>query len=215
MKIGVGIVEDNEAMSAECVDCLKATRRFRVAGVWQSAEKAKKEILKARPQTVLTYIELPGQRGIDLIRAVKPKLCECQFVMLTGFAETHIVFDALRSGAAGYLLKITPCKKLSRLLLELQRSGSPISAEIARHVVRYFHSVCDTAAVLSPQESRVLDLFSRGLCLKEVSCELGVSFNTANTYARRIYEKLQVTSRGAAVAKYCAMGGPGRDRGSS
>jgi DNA-binding NarL/FixJ family response regulator len=128
-------------------------------------------------------------------------------IMLTVYEETELVFEALKAGATGYLLKRTPPKQLIQAVTEVLEGGAPITSQIARKVVEAFHAPKPAPAgaqlvELSSREKEVLDLLAKGLLVKEIGVKLGLGFGTVRTYVRRIYEKLHVQSRSQAIVKY-------------
>jgi DNA-binding NarL/FixJ family response regulator len=133
-------------------------------------------------------------------------LPETQFVMLTVYEDADHIFDALKAGASGYLLKQTPRGELLAALKQVHAGGSPMTSNIARKVVQSFQQPFQAApaeaADLSAREREVLDLLARGYLYKEIAETLSISLPTVNTYIRRIYEKLHVRSRAQAVARY-------------
>jgi len=124
--------------------------------------------------------------------------------MLTVYENPERIFDALRAGAIGYLLKQKPSEKLLEAIRDAHQGGSPMSSQIARKVVQFFRVSRATEAEgqLSAREVEVLTLLSKGHLIKEIADHLGISFATVRTYIRRIYEKLHVHSRSQAVAKF-------------
>ena len=125
--------------------------------------------------------------------------------MLTVFEDTEKIFTALTAGASGYLLKRMPLSKLSEAIHEVMDGGSPMSAPIAREVVRLLQRIPtagDVNAHLSPREREVLERLAAGRTYKQIANEMGVTIHTVRSYIRRIYEKLHVQSRTEAVAKF-------------
>jgi DNA-binding NarL/FixJ family response regulator len=160
---------------------------------------------------VLVDINLPGQSGIECVRRLKPLMADTQFVMLTVYEDTAHIFDALKAGASGYLLKRTPRGELIAALEQVQAGGSPMTSYIARKVVQSFYRAPAERAEaegLSPREREVLELLARGYFYNEITESLGISMSTVNTHVRRVYEKLHVHSRAQAVAKLAEI--PGR-----
>jgi RNA polymerase sigma factor (sigma-70 family) len=128
--------------------------------------------------------------------------------MLTMYEESALIFDALKAGACGYLLKRTPPAEIVTAIEEAKAGGSPMTPQIARHVVSFFQkeparpasvSLDDT---LAEREREVLQLLAQGYLYKEIAEALQISAHTVNSHLRRIYEKLHVRSRSQAVAKY-------------
>lgn len=129
--------------------------------------------------------------------------------MLTVFEDSDLIFDALRAGATGYLLKSQPPEKLLEAIRDVVAGGSPMSASIARKVVQLVRATNrpETSGTgcqieLSERQRQVLDLLAAGQPYKLIADNLGVSIHTVRSYLRRTYEKLQVHSRTEAVAKY-------------
>jgi DNA-binding NarL/FixJ family response regulator len=202
--IQVSIVEDDDGVRAGLVRLLEKSKDFRLLASYSSAESALAGIPAARPDILLMDINLHAMNGIECVQALHVLDPSLRVIMLTVYENPEQIFDALRAGAVGYLLK----KKLSDDLLEAIRDahqgGSPMSSQIARKVVQYFqNSRTDRAdEQLSAREVEVLTLLSKGHLIKEISDQLGISFVTVRTYIRRIYEKLHVHSRSQAVAKF-------------
>jgi len=213
MPITVSIVEDNEQLRETLARVLNRADGFACVGQHASAEAALVGIPQERPNAVLMDINLPGLNGVECVRQLKQLLPQTQVVMLTAYEDTENIFSSLAAGASGYLLKRSTSTEILEALRDVQNGGSPMSTHIARKVVQSFQaSARPTAAAvaapaaepsedLSPREQEVLNLLSQGFMYKEISDQLGISFETVRTYIRRIYEKLHVRTRTEAVAK--------------
>ncbi len=200
--IRVALVEDDPVQRAEIIELLQTVTHLEVAGAWASAEAAAKGLPSMALDIVLVDIGLPGASGVDLVRQLKPRLPETQFMMLTVFEDAERIFDALEAGATGYLLKKTIPKRLIEAIDELHAGGSPMSGAIARRVVERFQPPASKAraielevAHLSQRECAVLGLLAQGRLYKEIAIELGIALGTVQTYVRRIYVKLHVRNR--------------------
>lgn len=207
MSIKVGIVEDNQSIRQTLAELFDSAPGFSAGPTCASAEEALRLCTQNPPDVVLMDINLPRMTGIDCVRALKRVLPSTQFIMLTVEEESEYVFDALRAGATGYMVKNVPPDRLLSSIEEVHRGGSPMSSQIARLLVRSFHSPTGNASSteaehLSPREQQILDLLARGYRSKEAADELGIGVQTVLTHIRNIYEKLHVHSRAAAVAKY-------------
>jgi DNA-binding NarL/FixJ family response regulator len=124
--------------------------------------------------------------------------------MLTIEEQSERVFESLKAGANGYLVKSAAPKKILESIAEVYNGGAPMSGHIARNVVAAFRKPPDATSpelCLSPREEEVLRLLAKGHRSKEIADELGVGVGTVNTYVRHIYEKLHVRSRAEAVAR--------------
>lgn len=205
--IKVSIVEDDPKAREILVDWINRAEGFRCVSNHGSGEDALAGIPEHQPHVVLMDINLPGMNGPECVRRLKPLLPEAQFLVLTVYEDSDHIFQALQAGATGYLLKQTQRAGLIAALREVNAGGSPMTANIARKVVKAFHQVNapqpqPQAADLSARESEVLQLLAQGYLYKEIADALGISLPTVNTYIRRIYEKLHVRSRAQAVARF-------------
>lgn len=172
------------------------------------AESAIADVASLCPDVALVDINLPGLSGIECVRDLKPRSSKTQFVMLTVYEDSNHIFDALSAGATGYLLKHTTREDLLSSILEVHAGGSPMTSNIARKVVQSLQQSKperDPSEELSKRENEVLVLLAQGYLYKEIADSLGISFQTVNTYIRRIYEKLHVHSRSQAVALFTKL----------
>ncbi len=211
--IQVAIVEDQRDVREGLRFMIHQSPGFRCVAACASAEEALRVLPSARPDVVLLDIQLPGMSGIECIARLQAALPNLQVAMLTVFEDDDKVFEALRAGANGYLLKSTPPDKLLDALRELHAGGSPMSGQIARKVIRQLvegapRPAAETPALpsLSPREREILDLLSKGHRYKEVADRLGISLDTVRTHIRNVYEKLQVHSRAEAMLKVIRPG---------
>lgn len=204
----VSIVEDDASIRQILTEWISRAEGFRCHSVHDSAESALAKLPEEKPRIVLVDINLPGQSGIECVRRLKPTMPDTQFMMLTVYEDTGHIFDALKAGASGYLLKRTPREELIASLKQVQEGGSPMTSYIARKVVQSFYQTPaerNETEGLSPREREVLELLARGYFYKEITEALGISMSTVNTHVRRVYEKLHVHSRAQAVAKLAEM----------
>lgn len=211
VSVSVSIVEDDGSIRQILEGWVNRAAGFKCQSVHGCAESALARLPAEKPAIVLVDINLPGQSGIECVRRLKPVMTGTQFVMLTVYEDSAHIFDALKAGASGYLLKRTPCDELIGSLRQLQDGGSPMTSYIARKVVQSFHQSEPERAMpaegLSPREREVLELLARGYFYKEITEALSISISTVNTHVRRIYEKLHVHSRAQAVAKLAELPG--------
>ncbi|HVY69141.1 MAG TPA: response regulator transcription factor [Verrucomicrobiae bacterium] len=203
--ISVSIVEDVSELRESMAKFFRCSTGFRFVSAYESVESALQGLPNDNPQVVLMDINLAGKSGIECVSRLKPLMPDTQIVMLTVFEDNESIFEALRAGATGYLLKRQAPEKLLEAIQEVMAGGSPMSTSIARKIVRSFQKPAPQGTDLdrlSPREKQVLDLLARGEGYKQIASELGISLDTVRTYIRRIYEKLFVHTRTQAVAKY-------------
>ena len=159
------------------------------------------------PEVVLLDIGLPGMNGIEGIRRIKAISPATHVIMLTVFDDQEKVFNAICAGASGYLLKTADEDAVASAVQEVLQGGAPITPRVARMVLNMFPSRAARPAQdygLSEREREVLELMVHGLVKKEVADRLHVSYHTVDNHFRSIYTKLQVHTRGGAVARAVA-----------
>lgn len=211
MSISVSIVEDDAGVRSSLAKLIDSSAGFRCLSQHPSAESAIQELPKSYPNVILMDINLPGLSGVECVRRLKPILPATQIIMLTVYQNTEHIFNAIAAGATGYLLKQTPPAQLLAAIRDVHGGGSPMSSHIARKIVQSFQKPLPAARDtdnLSPRESEVLDLLSKGYLYKEIAEKLGLSYATVHTHIRHIYEKLHVRSRTEAVARHLGQGRP-------
>ncbi|MGA2747235.1 MAG: response regulator transcription factor [Verrucomicrobiota bacterium] len=203
--ITISIVDDQSELCEKIAAFLHSMAGFKCLSSYANAKEALARLPGEKPDVILMDINLGGISGIECVRQLKPKLPHSQVIMLTVFEDTEKIFAALTAGASGYLLKRMPLPKLAEAIHEVMDGGSPMSAPIAREVVRLLQKIpkpADANAHLSAREREVLESLAAGRTYKHISNDMGVTINTVRSYIRRIYEKLHVQSRTEAVAKY-------------
>jgi DNA-binding NarL/FixJ family response regulator len=204
MSITLAIVEDLDEVRDGLKNFLALSKEFVVLDTFKTAEEALFEVPKLKPDIVIMDISLPGMNGIECIRQVKDKTPSTQFMMFTVYENDEKVFEALKAGASGYLLKNTGLVQLVESLKELHDGGSPMSANIARKLVTLFRDNQKQTAqleTLSNRENEILQLLSKGLLYKEIANELSISVATVRQHIHHIYEKLHVQNRTEAINK--------------
>ena len=204
MPVKVSIVEDNDRVRESLASLIEGARGFRCVGAHRSAEAALKLVPEEKPNVVLMDIHLPRLCGIDCVRKLKAIEPDLLVLMLTAYEDDDLIFQALKAGANGYLVKQTPPSEILAAIEEVHEGGAPMSSNIARKVIQSFHSAGpnEPTETLSPREREILDLLARGYTNKEIADLLSIAFQTVHTHVRNIYSKLHVRSRTEAVAKY-------------
>lgn len=205
MPIKVSIVEDDAKTRNYLAALLDGSDHCKCIGTHATAEAAIKYIPNERPRVVLLDLSLPLRSGLDCIPVLKARLPDTEIIVLTVHDDPKLIFQALETGASGYLTKGEPSVKIVDAIAEVDRGGSPMSSAIARLVVRSFRqrsSRGGDALSLTDRQKQILDLVARGQQTKEIASELSLSESTIRTHFRNIYDKLQVHSRAQAMAKY-------------
>ena len=203
--IPIVLIEDNEPYARALEKFFKLPgSTVECRAIYGSTEQALEEIPKNPPAVALVDINLPGQNGIECIARLKELCPQLVCLILTMYEEDHLIFDALRAGACGYLLKRTPPAEIADAIQVARDGGSPMSPNIARQVVGFFHRTPPPKPdhELTTREQQVLDLLIQGKLYKEISQELGVSIDTVRTHVRKVYDKLHIHSRTEIILKF-------------
>lgn len=206
--VKVSIVEDDDRVRESLANLIGGARSFRCVGAHCSAEAALKSIPVEKPDVVLMDIHLTRMNGIECVRKLKALDPSRLIVMLTAYEDDDLIFQALKAGANGYLLKQTPSADILSAIAEVHSGGAPMSSNIARKVIQSFHQTEQTAAPtekLSPREREILNLLARGYMNKEIAESLQIGYQTVHTHIRSIYSKLHVQCRTQAVAKFLRL----------
>jgi len=205
MAITVSIVEDIQGTRESLVKLLNETPGLRCVADYANAEDALRGIPAEKPDVALVDINLPGMSGIECVAKLKAQMPKLQVLMVTTYEEGGLIFDSLRAGASGYLLKNMPPDELIAAIEQVHAGGAPMSMQIARKVVEHFHRITQPKSdmeKLTPREQEILALLAEGYLYKEIGDRVGVTLNTVKRHLHAIYEKLHVQSRTEATAKY-------------
>ena len=198
------IVEDIGTLRDGYRALIDAAAGFTCAGTFRTMEEALDRIGALRADAVLVDLGLPGMGGIEGIRILKERYPALVLITLTVYDDDDRIFNALCSGACGYLLKKTPPPRLLESIQEAVNGGAPMSPEIARRVVEIFREIRPPEHAdyrLTPHELRLLKLLVEGHDYKSAAAAVGTSFNTVCFHIKQIYGKLQVHSKSEAVSK--------------
>jgi DNA-binding NarL/FixJ family response regulator len=202
--VKVAIVEDDKEIREGLAVLINGSEGFQCVAAYSSAEDALSDLLKKKPDVVLMDINLPHMSGIECTRKLKELRPDLSIMVLTVYDDDESIFESLKAGARGYILKKTPPAKLLESILELYNGGSPISSRIARRVVQTFQVLGTSSEErenLSRRENEILAYLAKGYRYREIAETLFISIETVRTHVRNIYEKLQVRSRTEAVLK--------------
>jgi DNA-binding NarL/FixJ family response regulator len=205
MPITVSIVEDDPGTRENLVLLLGEAKGLKCLGTFATGEDALQGIPLEKPDVALVDINLPGMNGIECVTMLKARMPELLVLMLTTYEQHDLIFKSLRAGASGYLIKNMPPEELIEAFEQVYAGGAPMSMQIARTVVDYFHKTQKSASdleKLTQREQEILSLMAKGLLYKEIADKLGIAFHTVRAHIRRIYEKLHIQSRSQATMKF-------------
>jgi len=203
----VAIVEDNATLRQYLAEFIGGAPGHRCVCACASAEEALVRIPAAQPNVVLMDIHLPGESGIACTARLRQKMPDLQVIMLTVYKDIKMIFQALKAGACGYVLKRSDESEILEAIAEVRAGGAPMTSEVARMVVRSFMETPGNTGPtgtdqLSARELEILALVAEGFANKEIASRLNISNATVRTHLMHIYEKLHVRCRTEAAARY-------------
>lgn len=204
--IKVVIVEDNQTIREGLSALINGTEGYKCVAAFRDCETFLNKLNQLEVDVVLMDIGLPGMSGIEGVAQAVKKNPDLNILMLTIYEDSEKVFDALCSGASGYLVKKTPPAKLLEAIKDAHDGGSPMSSGIARQVINAFKETKaktsnDEDYKLSSREIEVLNLLADGYNYQEIAESIFISVDTVRHHIRNIYKKLHVHSQSEAVAK--------------
>lgn len=163
------------------------------------------EFRKTTPDIVLMDIGLPSISGIEGVRIVKENFEKTEVLMFTVFDDDEKIFEAIKAGASGYLLKKSTPSEIIEAVFSLYHGGAPMSSSIARKVISSFQNSSAVSAKttyeLTTRESEILHSLIEGMSYQKLAEKYFISISTVRTHIKHIYEKLHVNSKAEAVAK--------------
>ena len=203
--ITVAVVEDNPGIRESMLSLFSQVPGYRCVAAYPDAESALEGLRTEIPDVVLMDINLPGCSGIEATRTLRELHPNAHILMLTVYEEGKALFDSLRAGACGYLLKRTAPEKILEAIREARAGGVPLNPQMAAKVARFFQGQAvqeEGVESLSPRERQVLELLAEGHLYKQIAAKLGLTPDTIHEYIKSIYKKLHVHSRTEAVVKF-------------
>lgn len=211
-KLRIAIVEDNPDSASRYKGYIGSSELMECVGTASSVENFMKYVHNFSDLDILLLdIDLPGMSGIQAIPKIKSKIPAVNIVMLTSFSDDETIFQAIRSGAMGYLLKDCTQSELQRMLIAIPDGGSPISPSIARKIINYFSPPKNTFLgtkgedPLTKTERLVVHNLVKGLTYQEIADQMNVSINSVRHHVKNIYKKLHVQSRNKLLDKVKQM----------
>ncbi len=202
--IKVAIYEDNNPLRGLLATIIRESDGFELAGEFDHALDVIPNTLAYAPDVIIMDIDMPGKTGIEAVKEVKQVHPDVEIIMHTVFDDDDRIFNAIKAGATGYLLKNKGLTTLLDSIRQVYEGGSPISPAIARRIL--ISNTNETKKLpndhaLSQKEIQILELLAQGLSYKMVGDKLDIKLDTVRTYIKRIYEKLHVHSVTEAIHK--------------
>ena len=208
--IRVYLVEDQPRLLRDLKRALARRPGLEVVGAALDGETALSEIAGAAPDVLVLDLELPGLSGLDVLGRLGQVDVDVEVLIWTAFQDEERVFEAIRGGASGYLLKDSPPDRIEEAIVEVHRGGTVLQPVIARRFLNLFRSLGRSSAgddcPLSGEEREVLQVVGRGLSNREAGDVLDLTRRRVRSHLRRIYHKLEVRGRVEAVTRAVSRG---------
>lgn len=201
----IGIVEDNKKIRDLIQRYLDMQDDMECPVAVDSVEEMLEYLEEHRkPEVLLMDIQLPGMSGIKGMGIIKSKYPEIEIIMLTIYHDSHKIFDSLKAGASGYLLKHTSLPEIKKAIDNLLKGGAPMSPQIARKVISHFNEEApkkNEDSMLTNREQDIVNGLVDGLSYKLIADRYDISIDTVRAHIRNIYKKLHVNSKAEVIAK--------------
>ena len=205
MEIKVCLFEDNDNLREGLMRLINGTYGFKCVGAFPNCDNLIEKVKSAQPDVVLMDIQMPGMTGIEGVRLLKENYPELKILMETVFDDDEKIFKSICAGAEGYILKHTPPSQILDAIKEIHEGGSPMTPSIANRVLSMMKKSSTGKSVetfdLSYREREILSCLVEGMSYKLIADACTISIETVGTHIKNIYKKLQVHSKGEAVAK--------------
>ncbi len=203
--IKVAIVEDTDEFRHLWCEILNDTEGYSCVGSFDNVQDAVIHLPALNADVILMDINLPPNgNGIDCVRQLRSLCPKTQFLMFTVFQDDENIFEAMKAGATGYILKKMNPAKVFEAIAELHTGGAPMSPAIAKRIMQSFHEkgLSQQAWSLEPHEKKILTLLAKGLQYKEIKTMVQMSLPMVKLTIHSIYQKLEVSNRTEAVNKF-------------
>ena len=200
----VVIFEDKPDLRESLCLLVNGSDKYSVLDTYPNCRNIEAILKEHRPEVVLMDIDMPVVNGIEGLKRIKAVSSETMVIMLTIFDHNDYIFDAMKAGADGYLLKKSKPEEIIRAINEVLDGGAPMTPSIAKKVLSSFTEKTHTNHPkhgLTPKETEVLKLLVEGYSYKMAADDLGVVIETVRSHIKNIYRKLQVNSMSEAVVK--------------
>ncbi len=201
--VQVAVVEDRKRIREAIVDIINQSEGLVCTGAYGSCEDLLEVLSESIPDVILMDIVLPGMSGIEGVKLIKTKHPSIDVLMHTVYDDDDKIFQSICAGASGYVLKNSESTELVNAIREI-RVGAPMSASIARRMLEMVRGRArkpDPEMNLTPRELDILQWLVEGLSYKSIAEKLFISPLTVQSHIKKVYEKLHVHSKSAAVSK--------------
>ena len=201
--ISVVVVEDDKNIRDGMASLFESAKGFKLKAIYENCEAALTQMEDTFPDVILMDISMPGMNGIDCVKKIISIKPETKIIMLTVYEENEKIYDALRAGASGYILKRSTLREILDAIREVMIGGAPMSPSIAKKVLNYFNQLGkkNNDINLTVREAEILKELVAAQSYNSIAEKLFISLDTVRTHIKSIYQKLHVNSKAEAVVK--------------
>jgi len=202
------IVEDNNVVRSSLEELVNSIPGCECIGCCANGEEGLKLIPRLEPDLVMMDIHLPNLSGIECTAKLKELMPGLSVLILTVYEDETKIFQALKAGASGYILKRSDPREIITAIEDVLAGGAPMTSSIGRKVVESFRESTapkEGKDALSRRETEILEVLSQGLSNKEIAEHLSINVETVRWHLKQIYEKLHVHSRTKVALKFLGM----------
>ena len=203
MPIKIAIYDDNADRCDSLFALLQLTADMQCLGMFPDCSHVEEQVASLQPDIVLMDIDMPNVDGIEGLKRIRASFPSVKVLMQTVFEQNEKIFDSIRNGATGYILKTEPPERILNAIRDVYNGGATMTPSVAVQVLQYFQDTPGTKQQdyqLSVREKEVLKLLSDGNSYKMIAGKLDITYFTVNAHLKKIYEKLHVHSAGEALA---------------
>jgi len=203
--INVAIFEDNRNLREGLFQLIDGSDGFHCVGAYGNCDRLVNHIEQSKPDVVLMDIEMPGISGIEAVKILKENFPGVKILMETIFEDNDKIFNSICNGAEGYILKNTAPALILSAIKEIYEGGAPMTPSVANKVLKMFKKNSAEGSSntfdLTDREKEILKFLVEGMSYKMIADTCFISIDTVSGHIKNIYKKLQVHSKGEAVAK--------------
>ncbi|MDW9380761.1 response regulator transcription factor [Chryseobacterium sp. JV558] len=205
MSISIAIVEDEKNYNNALKKVINYQQDMKVIAQFFDGNDAMQNLPAISPDVVMMDIQLQDMLGIEIIEKLRKEMPDTQFIMCTSFDDEEKIFNSLKAGAMGYLVKGESMDKILSSIRDVYQGGAPMSFSIARKVLKHFERKLPEIKgfdELTEREKEILELLSEGLLYKEIADQKCISIDTVKKHVGNIYRKLHVNNKVEAINKF-------------
>jgi DNA-binding NarL/FixJ family response regulator len=200
--IRIQLYEDNPQLREMITLLIEKTDGYTLCGAFENASAIISNYSSNEPDVILMDIDMPAVNGLEGVKRIRTISRNVFIIMWTVYDSDDYLFESLKQGANGYLLKGTPPLQILESITEVYNGGAPMTPSIARRVLQHFSQAkVKTESDLTTRETEILSTMVDGKSYKMIAETLGISLQTVKTHLKNIYDKLHVHSQTEAVAK--------------